>query len=134
MVFIYNCKMLRWKFFRYKSVALGWLVLMCILFFLPGSAFPQENWLDQIHFDKWVHVGLFAVLLFLWRSSFNWSANYYVILLLFCALAYGLAVEFIQKFWVANRSFDLFDVLFDMIGSALGLFVWSRVYKKNKPL
>jgi VanZ family protein len=134
MVFIYNCKMLRWKFFRYKSVALGWLVLMCILFFLPGSAFPQENWLDQIHFDKWVHVGLFAVLLFLWRSSFDWSANYYVILLLFCALAYGLAVEFIQKFWVANRSFDLFDVLFDMIGSALGLFVWSRVYKKNKPL
>jgi VanZ family protein len=134
MVFIYNCKMLRWKFFRYKSVALGWLVLMCILFFLPGSAFPQENWLDQIHFDKWVHVGLFAVLLFLWRSSFDWSANYYVILLLFCALAYGLAVEFIQKSWVANRSFDLFDVLFDMIGSALGLFVWSRVYKKNKPL
>jgi VanZ family protein len=126
--------MLRWKFFRYKSVALGWLVLMCILFFLPGSAFPQENWLDQIHFDKWVHVGLFAVLLFLWRSSFDWSANYYVILLLFCALAYGLAVEFIQKSWVANRSFDLFDVLFDMIGSALGLFVWSRVYKKNKPL
>jgi VanZ family protein len=126
--------MLRWKFFRYKSVALGWLVLMCILFFLPGSAFPQENWLDQIHFDKWVHVGLFAVLLFLWRSSFDSSANYYVILLLFCALAYGLAVEFIQKFWVANRSFDLFDVLFDMIGSALGLFVWSRVYKKNKPL
>jgi hypothetical protein len=125
--------MLRWKFFRYKSVALGWLVLMCILFFLPGSDFPQENWLDQLHFDKWVHVGLFAVLLFLWRSSFDWSANYYVILLLFCALAYGLAVEFIQKYCVANRSFDLFDVLFDMIGSALGLFVWSRVYKKINP-
>jgi hypothetical protein len=129
----YNCKMLRWKFFRHKSVAIIWLVITCILFFLPGSDFPQKNWLDQVHFDKWVHVGLFAVLLFLWRSSFDSSVSRYTSLLFLCALAYGLAVEFIQKYFASNRSFDLFDVLFDMIGSALGLFVWSRVYKKINP-
>ena len=125
--------MLRWKIFRYKTVALVWLIIMSVLFFLPGSALPKEHWLDAIHFDKWVHVGLFAVLVFLWRSSFNQEFKNYNWMLLLSALLYGLAVEFIQKYWVPNRSFDLYDVLADSIGSVVGLFVWLR-YIKNKPL
>lgn len=126
--------MFKWKIFRYKTVAVSWFVIMCILFFLPGSALPKENWLDVIHFDKWVHVGLFAVLVFLWRGAFDWEVSYYNIVLLFFAFAYGLLVEFIQKNWVPNRSFDLFDVLADMTGGIIGLITWLRVYKKNKPL
>jgi VanZ family protein len=103
---------------------------MSLLFFLPGSDLPQANWLESIYFDKWVHIGLFAILVFLWRSSFNFDFNYYNWLLLFSALVYGLLVEFIQKNCVPNRSFDLFDVLADMAGSILGLAVWLKAYKK----
>jgi hypothetical protein len=126
--------MLKSKIFRYKSLAITWLVIMSILFFLPGSAFPSESWLDWIYFDKWVHIGLFAVLIFLWRSSFDWEVNNYNLLLLFSALLYGLMVEFIQRYWIPNRSFDLYDVLSDMTGSVLGLLIWLRVHRKNKPL
>lgn len=126
--------MLKWKFFRYKSVAISWFFIMSVLFFLPGSALPKESWLNTIYIDKWVHVGLFAILVFLWRGAVHWEANYYNIVLLFFAFAYGLLVEFIQKNWVPNRSFDLFDVLADMTGGIIGLIVWFRVYKKNKPL
>jgi hypothetical protein len=122
--------MLKWKLFRYRTVAITWLLIMSVLFFLPGSALPKENWLDLIYFDKIVHIGLFAVLIFLWRSSFILDFNNYNLLLLFLALLYGLLVEFIQLMWVPNRSFDLYDVLSDMTGSVLGLFVWLRVYKK----
>ena len=125
--------MLRWKIFRYKSVAVAWFIIMCILFFLPGSDLPQANWLDAIYFDKWVHIGLFAVLIFLWRSSFDLDFDHYNWILLLSALLYGLSVEFIQKYWIPNRSFDLFDLLADMTGSILGLFVWLRAIK-NKPL
>lgn len=122
--------MLRWKIFRYRSVAITWFIIMCVLFFLPGSDLPQANWMDVIYIDKWVHVGLFAILIFLWRSSFDLDFNHYNWMLLFCAIFYGLAVEFIQKYWVPNRSFDLFDLLADTAGSILGLIVWLRVYKK----
>jgi len=122
--------MLKWKFFRYKTVAVSWLFLMCILFFLPGSALPKESWLDAIHFDKIVHIGLFAALVFLWRSSFNWEINHYGYILLLMAVAYGFLVEVIQLYWVSNRSFDLYDVAADTAGSLLGLFIWWRVYKK----
>lgn len=122
--------MLKWKLFRSKGLALAWLLIMCTLFFLPGSALPKEDWLNRIYFDKWVHVGLFAVLIFLWRSAFDPNFNNYNWLLILSAIIYGLLVEVIQRQWVANRSFDLYDVLADSIGSVIGLVVWSRVYKK----
>lgn len=126
--------MLRWKLFRYKSLAIAWFVLMCVLFFLPGSDLPERNWMAVVHFDKWVHIGLFAILIFLWRSSFNLDLNHYNWVLLLSTLLYGLSVEFIQKFWTSGRSFDLYDVLADMAGGVLGLLIWLRAYKKNKPL
>jgi hypothetical protein len=122
--------MLKWKILRYKPVAIAWFIIMCVLFFLPGSDLPDAGWLDAIHFDKWVHIGLFAVLIFLWKSSFNLDLNHYNWVLLLSAFLYGLSVEFIQKYWVPNRSFDLFDLLADMAGAVLGLMVWLRVYKK----
>jgi VanZ like family len=122
--------MLKWKFFRYKAVAVSWLLIMCVLFFLPGSALPKEDWLNSIYFDKWVHVGLFAVLIFLWRSAFNWNFTEYNWVLILSALLYGLLVEFIQRQWIPNRSFDLYDVLADTTGSIVGMLVWLRSYKK----
>jgi VanZ family protein len=122
--------MLQWKIFQYKGVAITWLIIMCILFFLPGSALPKAEWLDKINFDKIVHIGLFAVLIFLWRSSFNWKLKNYNLLLLCSAFLYGLMVEFIQLYWIPNRSFDLYDVAADMAGSILGLLIWIKLYKK----
>lgn len=117
-----------------------WFLTMNVLFFLPGSAFPSQNWLAAIYFDKWVHIGLFAGLLFLagqvfalrpgWRTMLGW---------LMATLAYGYGVELIQKYFVANRSFDLTDIVADMAGAALGIWLSARLNKqrvieKNKPL
>lgn len=104
--------------------------MMCLLFFLPGSAFPNENWLSKIYFDKLVHLGLFAILVFLWRSAFDFKSASYNWVLLFSALFYGLAVEFIQRYFVPNRDFDLYDVVADVAGGVIGLIVWVRYIKK----
>lgn len=124
--------MLQWKIFRAKWFAITWFVFMNILFFLPGSALPEESWFDKVHLDKWVHVCIFASLIFLWRSAFEWKHSLWLFLAI--VVLYGLLVEVIQGLWIANRSFDLFDLLADTIGAVIGLYIWSRVYKKNKPL
>lgn len=123
--------MLKWKVFRYRWVAVSWLVIMCVLFFLPGSAFPGENWLSKIYFDKLVHVGLFAILIFLWRSAFDFEFFAYTFILLLSALLYGVTVEYIQRDFVPNRDFDLYDVVADMAGAIIGLVVWSWTYRKK---
>src|SRR5690349_5023388 len=101
------------EWLRSKTLAIGWLVFISILFFLPGSAFPTEDWLDRIFFDKWVHLGLFTVLIFLWCSAFQLGLprNAWVVILV--TVIYGFLVEFIQKEWIPNRSFDVYDVVAD---------------------
>ena len=97
---------------------------------MPGSALPKDTWFTRVHFDKWAHAGVFAVLLFLCFSAFRISR----ILLFVLAVLYGIGVEIIQKNWVLNRDFDLYDVLADAAGALIGWAVWYGVYKKNKPL
>src|SRR5947209_12796372 len=103
-----------------KILGVIWLLFISVLFFLPGSALPKSDWLDTIHFDKLVHFGFFALLLFLWRFSFSPLAKYSWYLLVL-ALCYGFGVEVIQHYFVANRSFDLGDVAADMVGAFAGL-------------
>ena len=126
--------MFQWTIFRGPWLLLFWFALMNVLFFLPGSAFPKENWLSAIYFDKWVHIGLFFVLAFLVRTAVRGTTKKGAAMLLLILLIYGLAVEGIQGAWVANRSSDLNDVWADMAGAVFGVVVWWEVYKKNKPL
>jgi VanZ family protein len=126
--------MLTSAFFRSPLTAAAWLLIMCLLFFLPGSAFPTRNWLSDIYFDKWVHFGLFAVLLFLWTGALKGlPARRWLLTLAICFI-YGLGVEIAQEQFVANRSFDGGDLLADMAGAGAGLLFWLWVAKKNKPL
>ncbi|MCW3075256.1 MAG: VanZ family protein [Flaviaesturariibacter sp.] len=103
---------------------------LSVLFFLPGAAFPKASWLDLIYFDKLVHVGLFALLAFLWCWALLLTHAQLIKLFLLLA-AYGLGVEIIQETWVLHRSFDWVDWLADTIGASFGILVHRRVYIKK---
>lgn len=114
-----------------------WLVISTILLTLPGSAFPKENWLGKIWFDKWVHIGMFAIMVWLccWathkkytevrkiRTAFIWIG--------LASLFYGIGMEFVQKYCIANRSFDVGDIIADAIGCTIGVLFSIRRYIKN---
>jgi len=123
--------MLNHRIFNSRWLAFGWLIFISILFILPGSAIPHSSLFTLIYLDKWVHVFLFAVLVFLWRSALLFPRQ--AIVLIALSLCYGILVEFVQEFWVPNRSFDVYDMAADLAGSILGTLVWGWG-KKNKPL
>ena len=115
---------------RRKVFAIAWLIVITILFFLPGSALPKDKLLEAIQFDKCVHFAFFAILLFLWRFYLPDNSRFTCLrfILAFCS---GLVVEVIQHNYVLNRSFDLGDVIADMIGAAAGLVFWTKKYIKK---
>jgi len=114
-----------------------WFILSTILLTLPGSAFPEENCLGKIYFDKWVHIGMFAIMTFLgcWaihkkiadRQKLRKTFLYIAAL----ALLYGIIMEFVQKYFIPNRSFDVGDIIADGVGCAVGVLYSLRVYTKN---
>jgi VanZ family protein len=126
--------MLKWKLFRSRSLAITYFIIITILFCLPGSALPKENWFNRVGFDKVVHFCFFAALLFLWRTAYDKTLKNLTAVLLSFGFIYGILIEIIQTKWVPNRSFDLYDIVADAVGAVMGIFVWLRVYKKNKPL
>ncbi|HRE37662.1 MAG TPA: VanZ family protein [Chitinophagaceae bacterium] len=110
--------------------AAGWLILCTILLVLPGSAFPKEDWLSKIWFDKWVHIGLFSTMVVLWCWGGQKKFKKKYILVTTAALVYGIAMEFIQQYFVVNRSFDTGDIVADAIGCLIGYgFSWKYIKK-----
>jgi hypothetical protein len=117
--------------------ASGWFILSFILLILPGSSIPKENWLDKIWADKLVHIGIFALLVFLWCRAATgiiiWKEKYSRIFIIITALctAYGIGMEFVQEYCVRNRSFDIKDMVADSIGAFMGLLYSHRRYIKK---
>src|SRR5882757_5418398 len=93
---------------------IAWFFLVTLLLCLPGSDIPTpENWMNKIYIDKWVHVGLFSVLAFLfmrpvfkssWEPREKW---HYCIKIAIAVSLWGITSEVIQKFFIPGRSFDL---------------------------
>jgi VanZ family protein len=117
--------------------AILWSVIVTILLTLPGSAFPQENWLDKIWFDKWVHIVLFSIIVFLWcwamlRKNYgNKKLKPVFIRTALIWLAYGIGMEFVQRYLIPNRSFDVGDIAADAAGCTLGVIYSIGRYIKN---
>ena len=119
--------------------AIGWFILSTILMCLPGSRFPKYNWLSQIQFDKWVHIGLFSILVLLvcwgyWsRTKEKRSLTTTFSLFAVAATLYGIGMEYVQDGFIPNRSFDIGDIWADAAGALLGAWFSYRQFTK-KPL
>jgi hypothetical protein len=110
-------------------------MLTFYLLTLPGSAFPEQNWFKSIQLDKWIHIGMFATLvgLFYWPYKNQWLSKSFknkAIFISMLALAYGIVMEFVQKNYIPNRSFDVYDIVADGVGSFLPLFLKGWLAKK----
>ena len=118
--------------FKKFRLAIVWFIVVLILICVPGNDLPKvDDWFQKINADKLIHVGIFGLLAFLFfrpiaQSSFSKKEK--IIYLLKIAMAtsiWGLTTEFIQRFYIPGRSFDLLDWLADSIGG-VAAFVWGR--------
>ena len=113
--------------------AIAGLIIATLLFCLPGQEFPEAGWLDQIHFDKVVHVGLFAMLVILWslplrsRVGDQGKLSRMHLGITLAYILYGVAIEFIQRDFIPHRSFDVFDIVADAVGCVVGWIMVKRI-------
>ena len=115
---------------RRLLLAIGAFIFFSILFCLPGSSIPKDDWMDKIWADKWVHISIFSVLVFLWCLALDVTTFSRYIIMLIVSLLYGLLVEIVQEGFIPNRSFDPGDLVADFIGSITGILIWLRYIKK----
>ena len=124
------------KIFPAFVIAVIWLIVATVLHIIPGSSLPKDTWLSQIKIDKWVHIAIFFIMVIVWflalRKRYTLATQRQLLLsVVLASMTYGVVMEFVQKYFVINRSFDLWDLVADAAGCvARYIFCFVRYIKK----
>jgi VanZ family protein len=113
------------KYFGNIYSPIVWTLIIGILLAMPGSMLPSETHFSIPQFDKIVHISLFGGFVFLWNLYLSTRSPrpshllrlFFLVFIL--AEAYGIGMEYVQKYYIPGRDFDEADIIADMIGAGL---------------
>jgi VanZ family protein len=102
--------------------------VICFLLFLPGNKFPKERFFYIKHFDKLVHLLLFAslewFLLFDGHIKKLIESIRLVIFSTLLALIFGGLTELIQHYFIPDRTGSIYDLTADITGMLMGIILY----------
>jgi len=109
-----------------------WTLLTIGLLCLPGKVIPGLGLFGIKHLDKLAHIVLFGGFVLLWglyswqrkKLRFDWPFALAGITVL--SIILGIAMEYVQVNFVPNRSFDVWDIWADVVGSVLVMYLLMR--------
>lgn len=101
-------------------MAVGYTIWLTAISLTPldGLDLPSFSYADKI-----VHFFLYFFLTLLWLLAYPkwWRKRIFFIILV---LLWGIAIEFIQEYFVPTRSGDVFDAIANTAGALTGLWVF----------
>jgi VanZ family protein len=106
--------------------ALAWTLFIICVLLLPASDLPEFSFSRIKGFDKLIHFTIFAVAGFLWAKALN-DTDYkknILILSLLLGLVISLMTEWMQSLDLIGRSFELLDLISNIIGVIFGLTIY----------
>jgi hypothetical protein len=106
-------------------IPVAWTIMIIVLLALPGNMLPSEQGFSIPNFDKAVHITLFGGMVFLWCFYFyskkiavkKLLSAFFIVYV--CANVLGIGMEFVQKYFIPFRDFELGDIIADMIGAGI---------------
>jgi hypothetical protein len=113
------------RILSYKFFPVCWTILIIILLCLPGSLVPGGGIFDFDGFDKLVHTFLFGMNVLFWGWHYGETDRPTVqlkkifILSVTLSIILGIILEFVQLYFIPNRSFDGTDIIADMVGAII---------------
>ena len=113
------------RIFSYKFFPLSWTLLTILLLCLPGSMVPGTGIFALRNLDKIVHVMLFGMNVLFWGWHYETSdRGWRQLKIIFIAITaiiitLGIVMEYIQMYFIPNRTFDGYDIVADIIGCFL---------------
>ena len=111
------------KLCTWKLIPFAWTAITIFLLCIPGSAIPSEGVFATEGIDKVVHAILFGgIVLFggfnlYFRRNDNRKWQRIIVILTLFSVGLGIGLEFLQRDYIPNRSFDGFDIMADSIGA-----------------
>ncbi len=106
--------------------AIGWSVVILVLSTRATVNLP-ESWSDLFAPDKVGHAFVYGVQTWLLLRAFRQKAlEKAVFWALLISISYGILMEVIQYTFFPNRFFEVFDIIANISGSLIGLFLFNN--------
>lgn len=108
------------------ALASLWTLAIVIGCLLPGGSLPDATlW----SFDKLIHFGIFAGFGGLWMEAMKQPVGRRAMWVALGGIFFAAATELLQGF-APGRSPELFDLLADVVGLAVGIAVYALVRRR----
>jgi VanZ family protein len=123
-------------FFKHLRWAMLWALVILILCGMPGRDIPHISFLELLSFDKFVHAGIFFVLLlltargFILQNRFSALKEKPTLVAALLCITYGGLLEIMQATVFEERSADLYDFIANSFGCILGVIFYERIEEK----
>lgn len=110
-----------------------WTIFIFILLTIDSPSLSPKTNLKIPHMDKFVHAGIFGILVLVWWLYLYpfWKKNFLILIIFVFSTMYGIGMEYYQLAFT-NREYEVADMFADGIGSLLAALVC--IWAKNKPL
>ena len=111
------------------KITIIWALLIFGLCAMPGKFIPSVSWLELLSFDKWVHAGIFFVLVGLFHISVKAHQQNTILFYFYFVLSvlYGGALEIMQAKMFSDRSADWYDVIANSFGCLMALLLGRKI-------
>lgn len=116
-----------------------WFLLVLTAISIPGYDLPEvDSWLLEINYDKLIHLGLFAVLAFLFmypviKSNLARKQKWrYIVIIAIACIIWGFCTELIQKYFITGRTYSLSDWAADGLGAIVALIFVKLIFFKKQ--
>jgi VanZ like family len=115
-------KIIRWAA-SWSYTAPLWTLMIIMLLCIPGNKIPGDGLFGIEHLDKIVHFFLFGFQILFWGIRLwakqtiraRWREKFFFLLVVI--LLFGVVMEFVQLYFIPNRSFDRWDIVADSLGA-----------------
>ena len=111
------------------TFALLWAAVIFALCSMPGRFIPSVSWLELLSFDKWVHAGIFFILVSLFQIAVisNEQSRKLIYLYFILSVMYGGALEIMQATVFSERSADWQDMIANSFGCLMALVFRNKI-------
>lgn len=119
---------------RHFTFSILWALLILLLSLVPGSELPEVSFWELLTFDKAMHIFMYGVLSFRTmmaaskQHTYYWMRHSAAIFTFIIVTAFGGFIEIIQETLLTDRYGDWVDLLANVIGTMLGIYVFRMVF------
>jgi len=118
---------------KFYIPAFLWGLVIFAIIAIPGAYVPKPHgvW-ELLSPDKLIHLAMFAPFSFMmmWgKRKRAVETKAFIIYPLIIGIVYAIFTELLQFYVIEGRNGNVFDAIADIIGVALGLLIFHKIYK-----